>query len=111
MHLTVNNVKEVKKMSYAGTKRLAKERPDWIPIVRECLECAREYNEFAGSWVLKRLEEKKKKKIWKPGLRTLVKYGILKRTRTSRGGRRAYYIMPDPEGVERALRELGLYED
>lgn len=94
-------------MSYAGTKRLIEERPEWAPIVKECLECSLKYKEFAGSWVLKSLEKKIGKKVWKPGLRTLVAYGILKKVDTSRGGRRAYYIMPDPEGVKKALEELG----
>lgn len=93
-------------MSYSGVKRLGEERPDWIPIVKECLECAQKYKEFAGSWVLSGLEEKTKKRVWKPGLRTLVAYGILEHTKTTRGGRRAYYIMPDPEGADTALREL-----
>ena len=94
-------------MSYAGVKRLAEERPDGIPIVKECLECAQKYEKFAGSWVLTNLQEKTKKKVWKPGLRTLVAYGILKKVNTTRGGRRAYYILPDPEGVKRAIQELG----
>jgi len=95
-------------MSYAGVKRLGEERPDWIPIVKECLECAQEYKEFAGRWVLIGLAEKRKEKVWKPGLRTLVAYRILQKIRTTRGGRRAYYIMPDPEGVKKALQELDL---
>lgn len=95
-------------MSYAGVKRLSEERPDWIPIVMECLECAQKYEEFAGRWVLIGLAEKRKEKVWKPGLRTLVAYGILKKIRTTRGGRRAYYIMPDIEGVKKALQELYL---
>jgi len=94
-------------MSYDGVKRLSEERPDWIPIVMECLECAQKYNRFAGSWVLSGLAEKRKEKVWKPGLRTLVAYGILEKVLTSRGGRRAYYIMPDLEGVKKALAELG----
>lgn len=94
-------------MSYAGVKKLAEERPDWVPIIKECFECARKYKEFAGSWVLNSLEEKTKVRVWKPGLRTLVAYGILERTKTSRGGRRAYYIMPDLEGVKKALQEIG----
>jgi len=98
-------------MSYAGVKRLSEERPDWIPIVKECFICAQKYEEFAGSWVLSGLEEKTKKSTWVPGLRTLVAYEILKRTKTSRGGRRAYYIIPDPEGVKKALQELGFWEE
>ena len=94
-------------MSYDGVKRLSEERPDWIPIVMECLECAQKYNKFAGSWVLSGLAEKRKKKVWKPGLRTLAAYGILEKVTTSRGGRRAYYIMPDLEGAKKALVELG----
>lgn len=98
-------------MSYSGVKRLAEERPDWIPIVKECLICAQKYKEFAGSWVLKGLEEKTKERWWKPGLRTLVAYGILEHTKTRRGGRRAYYIMPDPEGTKKALQELGFLKE
>ena len=94
--------------TYASVKRLADERPDWIPIVKECLECAQKYKEFAGNWVLRNLEKKTKKKVWKPGLRTLVAYGILKKIDTSKDRRKAYYIMPDPEGVKKALHELGL---
>ena len=95
-------------MSYAGVKRLSEERPDWIPIVKECLECSQKYEEFAGSWVLSGLAKKRKEKVWKPGLRTLVAYGILKKISTTRGGRRAYYIMPDPEGTKKALQEIDL---
>lgn len=94
-------------MSYSGVKRLAKEHPKWIPIVEECLECAKKYVEFAGSWVLNGVKKKKGIK-WFPGLRTLAAYGILKRTDVTRGGRRAYYIMPDIEGTKKALQELGL---
>ena len=94
--------------TYANVKRLAEERPDWIPIVKECIECAEKYKEFAGSWVLRNLEKKTKKKVWKPGLRTLAAYGILKKTDTSRGGRRAYYTMPNLEEVKKALHELGV---
>lgn len=91
--------------AYKGTKRLAKEHPNWLPIVETSLECAKEHGEFAGSWVLN--EAKKKGIKWFPGLRMLVRYGILKHEDTTRGGRRAYYTMPDPRGVEKALRELG----
>ena len=95
-------------MSYSGVKRLAEERPDWIPIVKECFEYAQKYEEFAGSWVLSSLAEKRNEIVWKPGLRTLVAYGILKKIRTTRGGRRAYYIMPDQEGAKKALQEIDL---
>lgn len=101
---------------YNGVKRLAKEHPDWLPIVEASFECAKQYKEFAGKWVLEELKRTRWTGLrlgnatvkWFPGLRLLVGYGILKHEDTTRGGRRAYYTMPDPEGVEKALSELGL---
>lgn len=92
---------------YSAVRRLARERPDWLPIVEACLEEARETKgEFAGAWVL---ETARRKGIeWFPNLRLLVGYGILKHEDTTRGGRRAYYTMPDPQGIERGLQELAL---
>jgi hypothetical protein len=90
---------------YIGVKRLAKEHPNWLPIVEVCLTSAKEYEEFAGSWVLDKCKEKGIMN-WFPGLRRLVAYGILKHEDTTRGGRRAYYTMPDTEGVEKALQEV-----
>jgi hypothetical protein len=90
---------------YNALKRLARERPTWIPIVESCLEEARQANgEFAGTWVLQRAKERGI--TWFPNLRLLVSYGILKHEDTTRGGRRAYYTMIDPKGVEMALKEL-----
>lgn len=56
--------------------------------------------EFAGAWVVERLG------AWVPSLRPLASRGIVVKTDTARGGRRAYYTMPDREGVGRALAEL-----
>jgi len=98
---------------YEATIRLAKEnrwynmpfgigQGDWLKVVKACYEEAVKAREFAGSWVANRVG-------WFPGLRTLVKYGILEKVgETVRAGRRAYYRMPDPEGVKRALEELGI---
>ena len=92
---------------YNAVQRLARERPDWLPIVEACLEEAKETKGgFAGAWVLQRAN-KKGITTWFPNLRLLVGYGILKHEDTTRGGRRAYYTMPDMDGVDRALRELG----
>lgn len=98
---------------YTGTIRLAKEnrfyklpfvdkgRGDWLKVVRACYDLALEVKVFAGTWVADRVG-------WFPSLRTLVKYGILEKVgKTVRAGRRAYYRMPDPDGVRRALEELG----
>lgn len=90
---------------YTAVKRLAREHPDWILVVEACLEEAKQINgEFAGAWVLERAKQKGRN--WFPNLRLLVSYDILKHEDTTRGGRRAYYTMPDLKGVEKALKEL-----
>lgn len=85
--------------------RIAQEDPDWLPAVRaayrQAVTAQRFGGEFAGAWVLKDLGS------WLPNLRLLVRYGILEKTDLTRGGNRAYYRMPDMEGVRRALEELG----
>jgi len=96
-----------KSKGYAGVKRLNEEHPERIPLVKECLESSQKYGEFAGRWVIESYKRKTKKIIKGPGLKPLVRYRILERTDSSRGGNRAYYVMPDPEGVKEALQELG----
>lgn len=89
-----------------AVKRLARERPDWLPIVEACLEEAKETNgEFAGAWVFDKA--RRNGLGWFPNPRLLVGYGVLRHEDTTRGGRRAYYSMPDPDGVKEALQELG----
>ena len=90
---------------------LAYERPDWIPVLRaayvQAMKTQSFGGRFAGSWVLAELSELTGDREWRPGLRVLVAHGLLEKDGDStRGGRRAYYRMPDPEGVEQALREL-----
>ena len=70
--------------------------------MKASLEEARHSERFAGKWALERAG------LWAPGLTMLVRRGILKHEDTTRGGRRAYYTMPDKEGVAQALRELGV---
>jgi hypothetical protein len=89
---------------YKAVRRLAAEKPEWLPMVEASMILAKEQKEFAGSWVLRKVKEKGIE--WFPGLRTLVSYGILRHEDTTRGGRRAYYSMPDPDGVKEALIEL-----
>lgn len=91
--------------------RLASEQPDWIPVLRAACERARKSEpyggEFAGRWVLQELSKQTGKPAWRPGLRLLVGYGLLEKVGAStRGGRRAYYRMPDRGAVERALEDL-----
>lgn len=91
--------------------RLASERPDWIPVLRAACQAAGAAEgfdgEFAGAWVLSELEKLTGAREWRPGLRTLVTYGLLTKSGPStRGGRRAYYQMRDRDGVELGLQEL-----
>lgn len=89
---------------YKAVKRMAQERPDLLLVVRLCLEMSkRTDNDFAGAWVFDRL---KTEGIKMPNLRSLSSYNIIKKTGGARGGTRAYYSMPDIEGVEKALKEL-----
>jgi len=90
--------------------RLARERPEWLPVLDAACSCAREAEqyggEFAGARVITELARTTGVR-WLPGLRTLVSFGLLEKSGdTVRGGRRAYYRMPDPIGVEQALREV-----
>jgi hypothetical protein len=91
---------------YKAVMRLAQERPELLSAVAVSLaraDAAQPYGgEFAGAWVLRDLGS------WLPGLRTLRAAGILEKSGPStRSGNRAYYRMPDREGVRRALTELG----
>ena len=100
---------QVKINGYNALKRFMGDHPqkEWLLIVRACLaEAERTNGEFAGAWALQ--EANKLGVGWFPNLRPLVASGILERTGGSRGGRRAYYVMPDPEGVKTALRETEL---
>lgn len=81
-------------------------RGDWGAVVRAAYEEAlvsNQYTEgFPGASVADRVG-------WFPGLRQLEQARILEKVGPStRGGSRAYYHMPDPDGVACALRELGL---
>lgn len=105
---------------YQATMRLAEEQPhyeispphgygrgDWLEVVRACLERYYELDEgsemFAGAWITRHVDG------WFPGLSTLAKYGILEKGRSARGKSRRYYSIPDPEGVRKALIELGYW--
>jgi len=92
-------------MTYADAKRLLEEKPDWLPVLRECVRCARKYGEFAGKWVFDNLK-RQGINVWKPSLRSLAARGILKKVRTAESRRTAYYQMPDISGVERAIAEM-----
>ena len=84
---------------------LARERPEWLPILKAACEQAKESEpyggRFAGRWVLEKYGS------WAPGLRVLVGYGLLEKSgESTRQGRRAYYRMPDWRDVEEAVSRL-----
>ena len=84
---------------------LARDRPDWLPVLHAACkvaeECERYGGRFAGRWVLQEAGR------WEPGLRVLVGYGLLEKSGDStRGGRRAYYRMSDWREVRQALERL-----
>lgn len=87
-----------------AVRRLAVEHPGWMPVLDAALVVAeRSEAEFAGAWVLAEVQAHGGPG-WFPNLRILVSYGLLEKSGAStRGGRRAYYRMPDREGVAQAL--------
>src|SRR4051812_16721468 len=89
---------------------LAHDHPEWVPILRAaCTVAARigPTGQFAGRWVLDEYASQTGKtriEAWQPGLRRLVAYGLIQKVgESTRGGKRAYYRMPEREAVERAL--------
>lgn len=86
-------------------RRLAVEHPNWLPVVAAAARVAERVEEsggeFAGAWVLSELGGR-----WVPNLRILVSYELLEKSgESTRGGRRAYYRMPDRAEIVEALRE------
>jgi hypothetical protein len=89
-----------------AVRRLAREHPDWLPVLEAAARVAAEFDEFPGAWVVDELAKQGSKR-WIPNLRLLVSHGLLEKSGPStRGGRRAYYRMPDRAEVEQALAEL-----
>ena len=60
---------------------------------------------FAGAWVIQALQVAG---IAPPSnLRTIASIGLINLISTTRGGNRAYYTIPDKNGIARALKNLG----
>ncbi len=92
---------------------LLHDHPDWLPVLRAACTVAERIGpdgEFAGRWVLQEYAKQTRKTVteaWKPGIRRLDAYGLISKSGAStRGGKRAYYRMPDREEIERTLAEL-----
>lgn len=83
------------------------EHPEWMAVLEAAAAVAANVEEhggeFAGAWVVDELGRRgSPRRI--PNLRILVSYGLLAKSGPStRGGRRAYYRMPDRAGVMRAV--------
>lgn len=75
---------------------------DWLEVVRACYEEANrlEGRSSTGSTAFDKVG-------WFPGLRKLERYGILRHDPELTNERETWWIMPDIDGVRRALRELG----
>jgi hypothetical protein len=84
------------------------ELSDLLPGLEVAVEVANEHEgwqRFAGTEVNKRLLGAGLRAF--PNLRVLSGYGLLVKVgETTRGGKRAYWWMPDRRGVEQALEEL-----
>jgi hypothetical protein len=86
--------------------RLAMENPQWLRALEVSCDVATEnrtWEQFAGTDVMQRLRREGRLEV--PNLTPLVSYGLLERVGGARGGKRAYYSMPDIEGVREALAE------
>lgn len=95
--------------SQQAVQRLALERPDWLPVLEAAVVVAATSEgyggEFPGAAVLDELAKRGQRR-WIPNLRILVSYGLIEKSgRSTRGGRRAYYRMPQRVAVEQALAE------
>lgn len=90
-----------------AVRRLAVEHPEWMPVLEAAVAVAERSEphggEFAGAWVLDEVRAHGGPN-WFPNLRILASHGLLVKSGAStRGGRRAYYRMPDRADVTRAI--------
>ncbi len=104
------NTKQVKRNSKRRVKsveektvQLLKYESKWGTILRACVEeSKRTKNNFAGAWVFWRLKEQSAKTP--VNLRKLTGLKVLVKTKSTRGGKRAYYAISDVAAIERALK-------
>lgn len=99
----------------AVRRLVSAQRPDWVGLLQASCLWARKAESngsgmFAGSWVLEEWATRTGNPLWRPGgLRPLAAEGLIKKAGDStRGGRRAYYRMPQRAVIEEALQELGV---
>lgn len=83
--------------------------PRWLSVVRAEYTVSKRIDgaAFAGLWVLAQLQ-RSGDLDHRQGLQVLARFGVIeKEGKSTRGGNRSYYVMPDPDGVDRALQRLG----
>jgi hypothetical protein len=97
-------VRDIAADNYSAVKLLAEERPDLLPLVESANRIRMEHgNQFSGSAVLTAARVPRT-----TNLLPLSRRGIVEKIGESRHrGHRAGYRIVDPNGVARALRELG----
>lgn len=77
----------------------------WFEIINICLkEHARTGGDFAGAWVFN--DALKQGLRGFNNLRPLSSRGVISKIHLSRKGQRAYYTIPDVEGVKTAMKDL-----
>ncbi|MCL5069697.1 MAG: hypothetical protein M1308_02190 [Actinobacteria bacterium] len=96
---------------YDSVINLAKREKDknfWLLIIKEALVLSKENKEIRAKWIYNRLEKNSINIKQRPNLRKLSSYRILNiESRSSRGKHAMInYEMLDPQGVEKALKEL-----
>lgn len=94
-----------------AVRRLALERPEWLPVLRAAVRVARAAatlgEDFPGSAVVTEAKSAELVTMHIPGLRTLVTYGLITPTeRGARNGRTTYYTMPDAAAIKAELDHL-----
>lgn len=90
-----------------SVRRLSHEHPEWMPVLEAAVAVAERSEahggEFAGAWVLDEVRLQGGPN-WFPNLRILASHGLVKKSGVStKGGRRAYYRMPDRSDIEKAI--------
>jgi hypothetical protein len=86
-------------------RHLVHDHPEWLSVIEACIDVARTVHpEFAGAWVHRHMRDTGHPGF--PNLRVLVRNDVLEKVRSSRGGKRAYYIFSDLEEAEQTVHSL-----
>jgi hypothetical protein len=92
---------------YEAVKRVAEEDAEWLEVIRACLEWTIEQMDNSRPVPFTRAAMSFRVGRPLPRLTWLVKRHVIVQLFTTGNEPRDYYQLRDPEGVGRALRELG----